>query len=176
MINQDEFTTAELRCTGSGSPQPTVEWRRLDGYLSTDVVQRDGYLRFNSLRKSDEGSYQCVAINDAGESDVTVPIYVRSQTVTRPPREEVNIEPSQYTGEPGEEIKLFCNPSTPGIVTWTKASSVDLPQNSFVTGDVLTFEYSTVLNSGRYICTVRFPSGVTRQSTVDISIVARSNE
>lgn len=176
MINQDEFTSAELRCAATGSPQPVIEWRRLDGYLSTDVVHRDGYLRFNSLRKSDEGSYQCVAHNDAGEADVTVPIYVRAQTATRPPREEVTIEPSQYSGEPGQEIKLYCTSNVPGSVTWTKASSVDLPENANVRGDVLTIEYSTVANSGRYICTVRFPNGLTRQSTADVVVFARSNE
>lgn len=176
MINQEEYSVAELRCTASGSPQPRIEWRRLDGYLSTDVIHRDGYLRFNSLRKSDEGSYQCVAQNDAGEADVTVPIYIRAQVVRPPAREEVRIEPSQYSGEPGEEIKLYCNPSPPGTVSWTKAGSVELPQNAYVTGDVLTIEYAEVSDSGRYICTVRFPSGVTRQSTADVTIYARSNE
>lgn len=167
---------AELRCTASGSPQPRVEWRRLDGYLSTDVINRDGYLRFNSLRKSDEGSYQCVAHNEAGEIDVTVPVYVRAQVPLPPAREEVRIEPSQYSGEPGDEIKLYCSPSTPGTVSWTKAGSVDLPENAYVTGDVLTIEYATVSNSGRYVCIVRFPSGVTRQSTADITIYSRSTE
>lgn len=166
---------AELRCTATGSPQPSIEWRRLDGHLSTDVIHRDGYLRFNSLRKADEGSYQCIAHNNAGEADVTIPIYVRSQVV-RPPKEVVRVEPSQYSGEPGEEVKIYCNPSTPGTITWTKAGSVDLPQNVYVTGDVLTIEYATVSNSGRYVCTVRFPSGVTRQQTADITIYSRSTE
>ncbi len=181
IINQEEFTTAELRCSASGTPQPRIEWRRIDGgYLSTDIIERDGYLRFNSLRKSDEGSYQCIARNDAGEADSVIFVYVREQQAppppTRPPREEVTIEPSQLSGEPGEEIKLYCTSSVPGSIVWTKSGSVDLPQNAFVSGDVLTIEYATVDNSGRYICTVRFPSGVTRQSTSDVTIVARSNE
>lgn len=187
MINQNEFTSAELRCTATGYPEPTIEWRRLDGYLSNDVVNRDGYLRFNSLRKEDEGSYQCIAINEAGQSDVIVPIYVYEQQTrpqppirpqpTRPPREEVTIEPSQYSGEPGVEVKLYCS-SNPqgGSATWSKAGSVELPQNVYASGDELIIEYPTVDNSGRYVCTVQFPSGAVRQSTADVNIYARSNE
>lgn len=177
IIDQDEFTSAEIRCTASGSPQPVIEWRRLDGRLSNDIVQRDGYLRFNSLRKADEGNYQCVASNDAGEADITIPIYIRAQTRPLPPtREEVTIEPAQYSGEPGEEVKLYCSSTTPGTITWTKAGSVELPQNVYVSGEALIIEYATVANSGRYICTVRLPTGVTRQSQADIIIRMGSDE
>lgn len=189
LINQDEFTVAELRCSAYGNPEPLIQWRRLDGRLSTDVVNRDGYLRFNSLRKADEGSYQCIAHNSAGELDVIVPIYVREQVVVRPPppqrptppqrppqREEVSIEPSQYSGEAGQEVKLYCISNPPGTVTWTKAGSVELPQNAFVSGEELTIEYPTADNSGRYVCIVRFSSGVVRQSIVDVDIIVRSNE
>lgn len=177
MINQDEFSTAELRCSASGNPQPRLEWSRLDGYLSTDVVLRDGFLRFNSLRKSDEGTYQCVAQNDVGDSDIVVQIYVREQQQQRPPvREEVNIQPAEYTGEPGREVKLFCSANPNGEITWSKAGSVALPPNVYVSGEELTIQYTTVDDSGRYVCSVRFPSGVQRQSNADVSIIARSNE
>ncbi|KAL7036766.1 hypothetical protein ACKWTF_008935 [Chironomus riparius] len=176
VINLEEFTPAEIRCSAAGYPQPRVEWRRLDGYLSTDIVQREGYLRFNSLRKSDEGTYQCVGQNNVGEAEITIPIYVREQAARPPAREEVSVEPSEYTGEPGKEVKLYCNASPRGKVTWTKTGSVQLPRNVYVSGEELTIQYTTVDDSGRYICSVQFPNGVTRQSYADVTIEARSNE
>lgn len=177
VIDQEEYTTAEIRCTSSGYPQPEIEWRRLDGgYLSTDTVNRQGYLRFNSLRKSDEGVYQCHSYNDAGEHDQIIQVYVREQAPRPPAREEVNVEPSQYTGEPGKEVKLYCSSSPRGSITWSKAGSVQLPRNVYVNGEELTIQYTTVDDSGRYICAVRFPNGVSRQSFADVSIVARSHE
>ncbi|XP_070509903.1 basement membrane-specific heparan sulfate proteoglycan core protein isoform X20 [Chironomus tepperi] len=176
VINQEEFTPAEIRCSVSGYPQPRVEWRRLDGYLSTDIVQREGYLRFNSLRKSDEGTYQCVGQNNVGESEITIPIYVREQAARPPAREEVNVEPSEYTGEPGREVKLYCSSSPRGTVSWSKTGSVQLPRNVYVSGEELTIQYTTVDDSGRYICSVRFPNGVSRQSYADVSIVPRRDE
>jgi hypothetical protein len=136
-------------------------------------------LRFNSLRKSDEGTYQCTAYNDHDTVDVIVQVYVRQQQVRPPPppqREEVRIEPDRYAGEPGQEVKLFCSASPRGEVSWSKAGSVELPDNVYVGGEELTIQYTTVDDSGRYICNVRFPSGVQRQASVDVSIVARSNE
>lgn len=133
-------------------------------------------MRFNSLRKSDEGTYQCVGQNNVGEAEVTIPIYVREQAARPPAREEVSVEPSAYTGEPGKEVKLYCNASPRGTVTWTKSGSVQLPRNVYVSGEELTIQYTTVDDSGRYVCSVQFPNGVTRQSYADVSIVARSNE
>lgn len=177
IINQAEYTPAEIRCTVSGEPEPSVEWRRLDGgYISTDTVQRGGYLRFNSLRKSDEGVYQCYAYNDVGEADQVIQIYVREQAPQPPPREEVTVDPAVYTGEPGREVKLFCSSRPQGVITWSKAGSVALPRNVYANGEELTIQYTTVDDSGRYICSVRFPNGVQRQSYAEVQIEARSHE
>jgi Immunoglobulin domain len=180
MIEQDEYSTAELRCSASGSPQPRIEWTRLDGTLSNDITLRDGYLRFNSLRKSDEGVYRCYARNEVGESEGVVSIYIRTQpTRPRPPvpdRQEVNIEPSQYSGEPGREVKLYCNSNPRGTVSWSKLGSPELPRNVYINEEELSIQYTTADDSGRYSCSVRFPNGVTRQAVADVSIVPRSNE
>jgi hypothetical protein len=61
-------------------------------------------------------------------------------------------------------------------VTWSKAGSVELPQNAYASNEELTIEYPTADNSGRYVCIVRFSSGVVRQSVVDVNIVVRSND
>lgn len=176
IINQDEYSVAELRCTASGSPEPRVQWTRLDGRISSDVVNRDGFLRFNSLRKSDEGNYLCSAENNVGSSDQTVQVFVRGDRVVPPVQEEVNVSPSQHSGEPGEEIRLRCASQPRGRITWTKSGSVELPRNVVVTGEDLIIRYSTVDDSGRYICNVQFPSGLSRSGFADVSVTSRSNE
>lgn len=168
---------AEVRCDGSGSPEPRFEWSRLDGgRISSDVIIREGYLRFNSLRKSDEGTYRCYAHNDAGDADQTIQVYVRSRQDPPAPEGEVNVTPSEYNGEPGVEIHLRCVAQPRGRVTWSKLGAVELPRNAYASGEELIIRYSTVDDSGRYVCTVQFPSGVTRTSFSEVTIVARSNE
>lgn len=181
IVDQSENSVAELICSASGSPAPRIQWTRLDGPLSNDVIIRDGYLRFNALRKSDEGSYRCLAQNNVGDSDQTIQVFVRERRPVRPdpPRpeaESVNVSPTQHSGEPGEEIVLRCSAQPRGRVTWTKAGSVELPRNVFASGEELTIRYSTVDDTGRYVCNVQFPSGNTRSSFADVSIVSRSNE
>lgn len=178
LVDQDEYSVAEIRCTASGYPAPQIQWTRLDNYLSSDAVSRDGYLRFNSLRKYDEGSYRCHASNDAGEADQVIQIYVRErvQPPTRPPVEDVILTPTEYTGEPGQEIKLHCGSQQRGRVVWTKLGAVELPRNVFVSGDELIIQYPTVDDSGKYLCTIQFVSGITRSASADVTIVARSNE
>lgn len=177
IINQEEFSAAEVRCEGSGSPEPRFEWTRLDGgRISPDAVNRDGYLRFNSLRKSDEGTYRCFAQNNAGEADQTIQVYVRSRQEPPVSEGEVTISPEEHNGEPGEEIHLRCTAHPRGRVIWSKVGSVELPRNAYSSGEELIIRYSTVDDSGRYVCTVQFPSGTSRTSFVQVTVVARSNE
>lgn len=144
--------------------------------MSSDVIIRDGFLRFNSLRKSDEGTYRCFAQNEYGDADQVIQIYVRSRTQTPVEREEVVISPDHYSGEPGVEIVLRCSATPRGRVTWSKSGSYELPRNVYAAGEELTIRYATATDSGRYVCNVVFPSGTTRSSFAEVEVVARVNE
>lgn len=182
-IDEPEYSNVEIRCTASGNPRPRIQWERIDGsQISSDVLIREGYLRFNSLRKSDEGTYRCSAQNDAGDGDQVIQIYVQEQrqTPTRPPppssREIVTVSPARFNGEPGEDVTLRCQSNPRGRVTWSKAGSVELPRNAEVAEDELIIRYPTADDSGRYTCTVQFSSGNTRTAHSDVNIVLRSND
>lgn len=159
----------------TGPPTPRIRWIKLEDEISPDVIIRGGHLRFNSLRKSDAGTYSCFAENEAGSSDQTVIVQVRGGRLQQG-SEEVIVSPTQLTSEPGEEITIHCSASPRGRVSWSKAGAVELPRNVFVAGDDLTIRYSTADDAGRYICTVQFPSGVTRSASTDVIITIRSNE
>lgn len=143
--------------------------------MSPDVVARNGHLRFPRLRKSDEGTYLCTAVNSAGDIDTTVHVYVREQRYP-PVIEEVSVAPTEHTGAPGEEIRLRCTPSHLGRAVWSKIGSVELPQNVEIVDDELVIRFSVVDDTGRYVCTVEFPSGVTRTASSNVVVYAKSTD
>lgn len=182
-VNEPEFSNVEIRCTASGNPRPRVQWERIDGSeISSEVLLREGQLRFNSLRKSDEGTYRCSAQNDAGDGDQVIQIYVQEQRQSPPrptpptSREQVTILPARFDGEPGEDVTLRCQSNPRGRVTWSKAGSVELPRNAEVAEEELVIRYPTADDSGRYTCTVQFSSGNARTAHSEVNIVVRSND
>ena len=61
-------TYFQCRVTG-GIPEPTVEWRRLDGSPFTSNAQvNGGLLQFDQIDQHDEGVYVCSAENLAGRA------------------------------------------------------------------------------------------------------------
>ncbi|GFR06374.1 roundabout homolog 1 [Trichonephila clavata] len=67
-----------INCKASGKPVPTISWMKsegkgIDGYvaISESEMHRlplNGSLVIESVRKSDEGIYQCLAANSVGQS------------------------------------------------------------------------------------------------------------
>ncbi|XP_058452453.1 basement membrane-specific heparan sulfate proteoglycan core protein isoform X2 [Malaya genurostris] len=176
VVDLDEYRSVDVSCIATGSPTPVITWERMDHHpLSTNVILEYGLLRFNSLRKSDEGTYRCIARNDIGEADKILHVYVRESRPSQPTRpgqqyEMIQITPENYQGRTGEQITLSCVCQPSGQIKWSKTGEPSLPQNSFVQNDLLIIEHSTIDNSGRYSCTAIFPSGRERTSFVDVVI------
>lgn len=128
------------------------------------------------MRKSDEGNYICTAQNSAGTVDQTVQVYVRGDQRLPPHIEDISVSPSSHSGESGEEIKLRCNSASRGRVVWSKTGSVELPQNVEIINDELVIRVSVVDDSGRYVCTIQFPSGITKTASSEVLVFSRTNE
>ena len=59
-----------FRCLATGYPTPTITWRKDGRPLKSDirhVMTENGALNIIDPKFSDEGSYECVAQNSAGE-------------------------------------------------------------------------------------------------------------
>ena len=59
-----------FRCLATGYPTPTITWRKDGQPLKLDirhVLTKNGALNIIDPKFSDEGSYECVAQNSAGE-------------------------------------------------------------------------------------------------------------
>ncbi|XP_052411768.1 netrin receptor DCC isoform X1 [Carassius gibelio] len=66
-----ESTDIEMECAVTGNPQPTVRWvKNGEAVIPSDYFQivEGGHLQILGLVRSDEGFYQCIAENEAGNS------------------------------------------------------------------------------------------------------------
>ncbi|NWX87347.1 DCC protein, partial [Nothoprocta pentlandii] len=74
-----ESMDIEFECAVSGKPPPTVEWiKNGEVVIPSDYFQIVGgsNLRILGLVKSDEGFYQCVAENDAGNAQTSAQLII----------------------------------------------------------------------------------------------------
>ncbi|NXV16018.1 DCC protein, partial [Cepphus grylle] len=98
-----ESMDIELECAVSGKPVPTVEWiKNGEVVIPSDYFQIVGgsNLRILGLVKSDEGFYQCVAENEAGNAQASAQLIIPEPAVatTAPPaRPDAPVPPASLT-------------------------------------------------------------------------------
>uniref|UniRef100_A0A8C9QZU2 DCC netrin 1 receptor n=1 Tax=Scleropages formosus TaxID=113540 RepID=A0A8C9QZU2_SCLFO len=79
-----ESTDVEMECAVTGSPPPTVRWAKNgDMVVPSDYfrILDGGNLQILGLVKSDEGFYQCMAENAAGNAQVAAQLILREPVV-----------------------------------------------------------------------------------------------
>eukprot|EP00062_Callorhinchus_milii_P012745 gi/632960275/ref/XP_007896099.1/ PREDICTED: basement membrane-specific heparan sulfate proteoglycan core protein [Callorhinchus milii] len=115
--------TAELRCTATGNPPPTLQWSGGQGsVISPNAVVRGGLLRIAAVERSDEAVYFCQARNSAGEHTARTIIYVQSNGNLP----QVQVSPQQIDVYEGETVRLYCRAGghpTP-MLSWKKLGGV----------------------------------------------------
>lgn len=148
--------------------------------MSTDIDINEGYLRFNSIRKSDEGDYRCTSRNYYGDDTKILHVYVR-ESATQPPYVPpypqpsiVEINPPYYNGRPGEEVRLSCSGQSGSRLDWSKSGQERLAYNIRVTHGILIISEARIEDSGRYICTSYPAYGSSSSQTAEVSIGTRS--
>ncbi|XP_017274656.1 basement membrane-specific heparan sulfate proteoglycan core protein isoform X4 [Kryptolebias marmoratus] len=124
VLNVQQGQRAELRCTVTGNPTPSVEWIGGPGNrMSPRAVIRNGILTFTAVDPADEGEYTCKALNTHGEHTARAFIYVQKSNPsglgTVP---QVQVSPQNAEVHEGETLRLYCRASgspTPKL-TWVK--------------------------------------------------------
>ncbi|XP_077440031.1 protein tyrosine phosphatase receptor type Fa isoform X2 [Vanacampus margaritifer] len=113
--------TATMLCAASGNPDPEIFW--LKDFLPVDIESSNGRikqlrsggtpirgaLQIENSEESDQGKYECVAVNSAGTRySAPANLYVRDQREVRrvPPR--FSIPPSHHEVMPGGSVNLTC--------------------------------------------------------------------
>ncbi|KAG7164030.1 Hemicentin-1-like 7 [Homarus americanus] len=170
-------SSGELSCYGVGVPEPYITWRRSDGLpfstrftkdadgnlgVTGMVMEADGSLNISRVLQHDEGDYQCVATNVAGNSSFTLHLSVQV-----PPRAKTNRLDEKVVALEGDQMKLKCpvRASPPLTFIWHKdgqrilggSHRMRLKKNGTLAIKSLVTE-----DAGTYVCTAVNAVGATK--------------
>ncbi|XP_050994845.1 LOW QUALITY PROTEIN: hemicentin-1 [Labeo rohita] len=145
----------QLECKATGSPLPAVTWykdgRPLTSAAGVNILSRGQVLEIDRAQVSDAGLYKCVAINVAGNAELTY-----SLQVYVPP--SISSKGGMKTVVVNDPVRLECEASGVPVpsLTWLKEGS---PVSSFSDGiqvlsggRVLSFVSAQVSDTGHYTC------------------------
>nr|XP_021553352.1 peroxidasin homolog [Neomonachus schauinslandi] len=151
--------TVFFTCRAEGNPKPEIIWLRNNNELSMKTDSRlnlldDGTLMIQNTQETDQGIYQCMAKNVAGQ--------VKTQEVTlryfgSPARPAFVIQPQNTEVLVGESVTLECSATghPPPRITWTKGDRTPLPEDprvSITPSGGLYIQNVLQDDSGEYTC------------------------
>uniref|UniRef100_A0A8C1Q7Y3 Neural cell adhesion molecule 1a n=1 Tax=Cyprinus carpio TaxID=7962 RepID=A0A8C1Q7Y3_CYPCA len=161
-----------LTCYADGYPEPSVTWTATCQETEDDKysLNEDGSeLTIKGITKLDEGDYQCIARNKAGERSEEVSLNVFVQP-------KITFLENQTASELEEQITLTCEATgdpTPNII-WSFGRRVFTENEQSLDGNVivrsdarvssLTLKYVQFTDAGQYLCTARNSIGQDIQS------------
>ncbi|XP_061680652.1 protein tyrosine phosphatase receptor type Fa isoform X8 [Syngnathoides biaculeatus] len=165
--------TATMLCAASGDPDPEIFW--LKDFLPVDIESsngrikqlRSGALQIENSDESDQGKYECVAVNSAGTRySAPANLYVRVRRV--PPR--FSIPPSHHEVMPGGGVNLTCvavGAPMPYVKWMSGQAELTREEETPVGRNVL--ELADIRRSANYTCVAVSSLGVI-QTTAQITV------
>lgn len=175
----DIGSTALLACDADGFPEPTVTWAHNNVVLESGdkySLNEDGSeLLIKDVKKVDEGDYNCIAKNKAGEKTEEVSLNVFVQP-------KITYMNNQTASEFDEQVTLTCEAAgdpTP-VISWSFGNRVftegeqSLDRNVVVRSHArvssLTLKNVQFTYAGQYLCTASNSIG---QDTAPIYLEVR---
>ncbi|XP_043991416.1 receptor-type tyrosine-protein phosphatase F-like isoform X14 [Gambusia affinis] len=177
----EKTRTATMLCAAGGNPDPEISWYK--DMLPVDINSSNGRikqlrsggtpirgaLQIENSDESDQGKYECVAMNDAGTRySAPANLYVRVRRV--PPR--FSIPPNNQEVMPGGSVNLTCvavgSPMpyvkwTMGQVELTKEEEMPLGRN--------VLEVTSIRESANYTCVAISSLGMI-EATAQVTVKA----
>ncbi|XP_066570686.1 peroxidasin isoform X1 [Amia ocellicauda] len=151
--------TVYFTCRAEGNPKPEIIWLRNNNELDMRDDSRlnlleDGTLMIQDTRETDQGVYQCMAKNVAGE--VKTP-QVTLRYFGAPSRPSFVIQPQNTEVLVGESVTLECSATGQPHprVTWTKGDRTPVPTDSRFTitsSGGLYIQNVNQADGGQYTC------------------------
>ncbi|KAM3932563.1 peroxidasin homolog isoform 2-T2 [Leptodactylus fuscus] len=151
--------TVYFTCRAEGNPKPEIIWLRNKNELSMKEDTRlnlleDGTLMIQNTQEADQGIYQCMAKNVAGEvktHEVTLRYY------GAPARPNFVIQPQNTEVLVGESVTLECSAvgQPQPRITWTRGDRTPLPSDPRITITASGGLYIQEVNqddAGEYTC------------------------
>ncbi|MGH0114390.1 UNVERIFIED_CONTAM: hypothetical protein FKN15_005872 [Acipenser sinensis] len=151
--------TVYFTCRAEGNPKPEIIWLRNNNELDMRDDSRlnlleDGTLMIQDTRETDQGVYQCMAKNVAGE-------VMTSQVTLRyfgaPSRPSFVIQPQNTEVLVGESVTLECSATGQPHprISWTKGDRTPLPSDSRIaitSSGGLFIQNINQADGGQYTC------------------------
>ncbi|XP_062412597.1 protein tyrosine phosphatase receptor type Fa isoform X3 [Sardina pilchardus] len=167
--------TATMLCAASGNPDPEISWFK--DFLPVDITGsngrikqlRSGALQIENSEESDQGKYECVAMNSAGTRySAPANLYVRVRRV--PPR--FSIPPNNHEVMPGGSVNLTCVAvgAPMPFVKWV-TDGVELTKEDDMPVGRNVLELTNIRQSANYTCVAMSSLGII-ETTAQITVKA----
>ncbi|XP_075997690.1 protein tyrosine phosphatase receptor type Fa isoform X3 [Genypterus blacodes] len=167
--------TATMLCAASGNPDPEIYWFK--DFLPVDISFSNGRLKqlhsgalqIENSEESDQGKYECVAINSAGTRfSAPANLYVRVRRV--PPR--FSIPPTNHEVMPSGSVNLTCVAvgAPMPYVKWT-SGDVELTREEEMPMGRNILELTNIRQSANYTCVAISSLGMI-ETTAQITVKA----
>ncbi|XP_048108098.1 protein tyrosine phosphatase receptor type Fa isoform X15 [Alosa alosa] len=177
--------TATMLCAASGNPDPEISWFK--DFLPVDITGSNGRikqlrsggtpirgaLQIENSEESDQGKYECVAMNSAGTRySAPANLYVRDQREVRrvPPR--FSIPPNNHEVMPGGSVNLTCVAvgAPMPFVKWV-TDGVELTKEDDMPVGRNVLELTNIRQSANYTCVAMSSLGII-ETTAQITVKA----
>ncbi|XP_072174592.1 basement membrane-specific heparan sulfate proteoglycan core protein-like [Diadema setosum] len=150
-VSVSEGERVILYCSARGDPEPDKVWSRVDGELSSNYREENGYLIIPAASYADSGTYRCSATNSYGSDYADATVFVQEDNQRSP---TARIEPEDVTVAQGSTQILRC--LTTGVptptVTWSRAGG-PLNNNHQVLNGALRITNADIADRDMYMCT-----------------------
>uniref|UniRef100_A0A3B3BJ68 Receptor-type tyrosine-protein phosphatase F n=1 Tax=Oryzias melastigma TaxID=30732 RepID=A0A3B3BJ68_ORYME len=167
--------TATMLCAASGNPDPEIFWFK--DFLPVEIDSgngrikqlRSGALQIENSEESDQGKYECVAVNRAGTRySSPANLYVRVRRV--PPR--FSIPPTSQEVMPGGSVNLTCVAvgAPMPYVRWVSGEA-ELTQEDKMPVGRNVLELTNIHQSANYTCVATSSLG-TIETTAQVFVRA----
>ncbi|XP_031733678.1 protein tyrosine phosphatase receptor type Fa isoform X10 [Anarrhichthys ocellatus] len=167
--------TATMLCAASGNPDPEIYWFK--DFLPVDIGSsngrikqlRSGALQIENSEESDQGKYECVAVNSAGTRySAPANLYVRVRRV--PPR--FSIPPTNHEVMAGGSVNLTCVAvgAPMPYVKWM-SGEVELTREEEMPIGRNVLELTNIRQSANYTCVAISSLGMI-ETTAQITVKA----
>ncbi|XP_032897244.1 peroxidasin homolog [Amblyraja radiata] len=151
--------TVYFTCRAEGNPKPNIIWLHNNNEIDMKVDHRvnlleDGTLMIQDIKESDQGAYQCMAKNVAGEVKTNEVILRYFDTPSKP---TFVIQPQNTEVLVGESVTLECGVSghPQPHIAWTKGNNTAIPddlRHTTTASGGLFMQNVTFDDQGQYNC------------------------
>uniref|UniRef100_A0A2K5W5L7 Peroxidasin like n=1 Tax=Macaca fascicularis TaxID=9541 RepID=A0A2K5W5L7_MACFA len=162
--------TVYFTCRAEGNPKPEIIWIHNNHSLDLEDDTRlnmfdDGTLMIQNTRESDQGVYQCMARNSAGEAK-TQSAMLRYSSRPAPPQFTVAPKDQVVLEEHAVEWLCEADGNPPPVIVWTKTGG-QLPvegRHTVLSSGTLRIDHAAQHDQGQYECQAVSSLGVKKVS------------